>query len=430
MRTERGAVDVTPSARRLTGSLRDIGYDFVAALADVVDNSVAAHATEVSIEVVFKGAASYVLIADNGDGMTETQLNEALRFGSRRDYEFGELGRYGLGLKTASISQCRRVSVVTRRALNNRRLAMKSLDIDHIERTDRWEVIDPPGDSAIYRALEWLNDGPGTVVFWDSLDRVLPDNRPEGGWARRRLEQLAERSREYLGMVFHRFLEGSARREASLSITVNGQKVEPWNPFAPMEEQRQELPAQSFEVTVGDMFGIVTLRRYLLPPRQLFSSVDEFERLSGPLKWNRQQGLYIYRADRLIQHGGWSGIRAADEHTKLARGSVDFQTDLDSLFQINVAKMRVVLPVEVRTLLERPIHELCHQADALYRRDPRGSTPTEPRDGEVPRVSSNGKEVGTALMAAALDAGEYQAFTKVMERLRTLEPDVASSLGW
>src|SRR5687767_11400649 len=166
-RADRNPVDVTPSARRLTGSLRDIGYDFVAALADIVDNSVAAGASEVNVEIVFDGADSYVLIADNGDGMTESELNEALRFGTRREYSLGELGRYGLGLKTASISQCRRVTVVSRRALTYRRLAARTLDLDHIEATDRWEVIDPPPDSTAERSLDWLADAPGTVVIWE-----------------------------------------------------------------------------------------------------------------------------------------------------------------------------------------------------------------------------------------------------------------------
>ncbi len=424
------AVDVTPSARRLTGSLRDIGYDFVAALADLVDNSVAADASEVNVEIVFDGASSYVLIADDGNGMTEAELNEALRFGTRREYELGDLGRYGLGLKTASISQCRRVTVITRRALTYRRLAAKTLDIDHIARTDRWEVIDPPGESPMHRCLEWLNDGPGTVVIWQELDRVLPEKRPEGGWARRRLDQLADRSREYLGMVFHRFLEGESSRTTPLAITVNGEKVRPWNPFAPLEDNRKELPAQSFEVSVGDLYGRVTLQRYVLPPRNLFSSLAEFERMSGPLKWNRQQGLYIYRADRLIQHGGWCGMRAADEHTKFARASLDFQTDLDSLFQINVAKMRALLPVEVRTLLERPIHELCHSADTVYRRDAQHGSRKQNDDAETPRLRADASEIGTTLMAAALEAGEHDAFTRVMDRLRLLAPELASALGW
>lgn len=430
----RRPVDVTPSARRLTGSLRDIGYDFVAALADIVDNSVTANASAVDIEIVFDGAASYVLIADDGDGMTESDLNEALRFGTRREYELGDLGRYGLGLKTASISQCRRVTVATRRALAHRRLAVKTLDLDHIDATDRWEVTEPPTDSAVYRCLEWLNDGPGTVVFWENLDRVLPDRRPEGGWARRRLKQLAERSREYLGMVFHRFLEHEVKRISPLTITVNGEKVQPWNPFAPLEDNRLELPAQSFEVSSGDLYGRVTLRRYILPPRDQFSSLAEFERMSGPLKWNRQQGLYIYRAGRLIQHGGWCGIRAADEHTKFARAALDFQTDLDVLFQINVAKMRVHLPPEVRTLLERPIHELAHRADGVYRRDARHADRDDARQPESDAVlrtaRTDSSEIGTALIAAALDAGEHDAFIRVMDKLRSLEPELASALGW
>lgn len=427
----RQSFDITPSAKRLTGSLRDIGYDFVAALADLVDNSVAAGATQVDVEIVFDGVQSYVLIADNGSGMTASQLVESLRFGTRREYGRGELGRYGLGLKTASISQCRRLSVVTRRALSRRRVAAKTLDVDHIEATDRWEIIDPPMGSVSGRSLEWLNDGPGTVVIWETLDRVLPENRPEGGWAKRRLESLADRTLDYLGMVFHRFIEGTASRPDPLTITVNGQKVAPWNPFAPLEEERQEMSPQSFEVAVGDLYGRVFLNRYLLPSRDRFSSLDEFERLSGPEKWNRQQGLYIYRADRLIQHGGWCGIRAADEHTKLARASLDFQTDLDELFQINVAKMRVVLPAEVRGLLERPVHELCHRADAIYRTDSaqRATAATDKADRSERRGTDLSAAAAT-LTAAALDAGEHQAFMRIMKKVRLLDRKLADDLGW
>jgi hypothetical protein len=430
----RRPVNVTPSARRLTGSLRDIGYDFVAAVADVVDNSVTAGASTVEIEMVFDGADSFVVIADDGCGMTEAELVESLRFGSRSDYGVGDLGRYGLGLKTASLSQGRRVTVVARRALNLRRLSAKSLDLDHIDRTDRWQIIEPPVDSPSFRALEWLSEGPGTVVFWEKLDRVLPMDRPDGGWARRRLDQLAVKAREYLGMVFHRFIEGDVDRDGGpLTITVNGEKARAWNPFSPLEEHRVELPAQSYEIASGDLYGRVVLNRYVLPPKDKYSSHAEFERMSGPRRWNRQQGLYIYRANRLIQHGGWCGIRAADEHTKFARASLDIQTDLDALFRINVAKMRVSLPPEIRTLLERPIHELCHRADSVYRRDadrssrrPRREEPSE--QPETRRVDLS--EVGTSLIAAALEAGEHDAFVRVMDRLRGFAPDLSEALGW
>ena len=153
---------------------------------------------------------------------------------------------------------------------------------------------------------------------------------------------MAVKTAEHLGIVFHRYLEGAEGRD--LVMTVNGEKVQPWNPFAPGEPARAELALQRFEVVVGDVAGTVTLQRYILPARDQFSSAGQFERMSGPLNWNRQQGLYIYRADRLVQWGGWNGIRGIDEHTKLARAALDFDTDLDSVFNINVAKMRVTHP--------------------------------------------------------------------------------------
>ncbi|HMJ76545.1 MAG TPA: ATP-binding protein [Iamia sp.] len=424
----RTAEDVTPSARRLVSSLRDIGYDFTTALADIVDNSVAAGASRVDVDIVFDGPHSYVSITDDGDGMTASGLVEALRFGTRRGYEVNALGRYGLGLKTASISQARRLTVLTRQAPALRRIAGRTLDLDHIERTDRWEITPVPSASVADDLRTRLDGGPGTVVIWEILDRVLPMRRPEGGWARRRLEGMANRASDYLGMVFHRFIDGGVARPDPLVITVNGEKVRPWNPFAPGEEHRTELVPDRFEIAEDDESGTVRLRRYVLPSREQFSSPTEFDRLAGPRKWNRQQGLYIYRANRMIQGGGWCGLRAPDEHTKYARAALDFDTDLDGLFRINVAKMRVSIPSELRPLLERPVNELCARADAAYRRDAERRSPrSEPVSTTTPADAS---VVGASLVSAALDAGEQEALTRVMEAVRTRFPDVATSLGW
>jgi hypothetical protein len=385
-----------------------------------------------------------VLIADDGWGMSGAELNEALRFGTRREYADGDLGRYGLGLKTASISQCRQVTVVTRRSRTRNQLAARTLSIDWIAATDRWEVTYPPEDSASERASEWLRLGTGTVVVWEDLDRIMPGGRHESAWARRRLERLAERAAHYLGMVFHRFLEADTPRGPRLTLTMNGEKVRPWNPFAPGEEHTQQLPDQTFEVVIGQMHGLVQLSRYVLPPRDLFSSSDEFERLSGPLKWNRQQGLYIYRADRLIQSGGWCSLRTPDEHTKVARASLDFPTSLDEAFRINVAKMRTSLPSQVRTLLERPLHELCQRAESVYRgetaRASRESANAAPHDADrghsrdeetqLSLMPAAASRLGAAIMSAALDAGEDAAVLRIMERLRAVDPEAANALGW
>lgn len=422
---------ITPSAARLTESLRDIGYDFPAAVADIVDNSVMAGASHVDVVIEFAGEESRVMIADDGDGMTANGLIEALRYGSRRAYRHKDLGRYGLGLKTASLSQCRSVTVVTGRGGGT--VTVRTLDLDLIAEWDQWLIVEPRKDPMIDSACERLGSIPGTVVIWQKLDRVLPEKRPDGGWARRRLDAMAAKAAEHLGIVFHRYLEGTGDR--GLVITVNGQKVQPWNPFAPNEPTRNELPLQRFELTVGDILGTVTLQRFVLPARDEFSSHEQFERYSGPLNWNRQQGIYVYRADRLVQWGGWNGIRGIDEHTKLARAALEFDTDLDSVFNINVSKMRVTLPPQIRQMLERPINELCAFADDRYRKASRRSGKERPPAAVSDHGSRSasapvpGSDAGLALRAAAMQADEYEAFRRIVAVLARQAPGIASALG-
>ncbi len=424
---ERRTACVTPSAARLTDSLRDIGYDFSSAVADLVDNSITAGATHVDIIVEFDGEASRVFIADNGQGMTINGLTEAMRFGSRRNYGRGDLGRYGLGLKTASLSQGRAFTVVTRTATGRRLIQTRQLDLDFVAEFDDWLIIEPERNAVIQRARNLLEDAPGTVVIWEKLDRVVPAKNSTGGWARRRFETLTQKTSEHLAMVFHRFLSGEAA-SGDIVVTVNGSKLQPWDPFARSEKATVELFEEIFEIEHGESAGLVKLRRFILPGRDQFSSPGEFERLSGPLRWNRQQGMYTYRADRLIQWGGWSGIRGIDEHTKLARASVDFDTDLDAAFNINVAKMRVALPAQLRQMIERPINEMCAIADETYRKSSNSRSRDERRRRNGDQVAA-GAELGLALKAAAIEAGEYAAFKRIATVLRKDAPQTAAALG-
>lgn len=421
---------ITPSAARLTTSLRDIGYDFTSAVADLVDNSISAGARDVGIQIEFDGAASRVFITDNGRGMSAVGVGEALRFGSRRDYERVDLGRYGLGLKTASLSQGRSLTVCSRIMLGTNRVAVRTLDLDEILSCDDWLIFDPGHNVQTVRARRWLQESTGTVVIWEKLDRVLPSQRPDGGWARRRFEAYTERTAAHLSMVFHRFIEGTASGR-QVTITVNGEKLLPWSPFAEGEPHTQQLALQRFEVSTTDGAGTVELRRYVLPPRERFSSVEEFERLSGPLKWNRQQGLYIYRADRLVQWGGWAGVRAIDEHTKLARAALNFGTDLDEQFHINVAKMRVNLPPELRQMLTQPLHELSQRAEEAYRLTPKRPAPESGHLESGPtRQLIGAASLGLALRSAAAQAGEYSALRRIFTKLNETDPEAAAALGF
>lgn len=413
---------VNPSAARLATSLRDIGYDFATAVADIVDNSIAAGATR--IEVSLECEPPRVLIRDNGAGMSPNSLNEALRFGSRRDYAEGELGRYGLGLKTASLSQCRTLTVVTR---DGRLVAAscRQLSLDIIDKWDEWLVVEPSSTGVIAEAQEMLTSHSGTVVIWEDMDRAFPGRYASGAWALRRLETLRARTAEHLALVFQRFLDGTVGRQ--VTILVSGEVLQPWDPFATHESGTRELDPHKFDVNEDDSSGTVTLRRWVLPAKNDFSSPAEFERHGGPLKWNRQQGIYIYRSNRLVQWGGWAGIRAMDEHTKLARCSLDFTTALDPIFSINVAKMRVSVPPSLKKRLEKPLNEICQVANDRYRR----ASLAEARKSGQPIAAGDvaDESAALALLSAAVQTGNYQPLIEIASVLRNQSPVVAKRLG-
>lgn len=428
MTVERDTYSVAPSAARLTTSLRDIGYDLPSAVADLVDNSLAAGADRVVIR--FEGSENpRVIIADNGFGMSPDEAVEALRFGSRREYERGELGRYGLGLKTASLSQARTLTLLSRRPASAT-IAVRQLSLDTVTDRDEWVIHEPEDSPALTEARSLISLGEGgadlrTAVVWEDLDRVVPEGMVDG-WARRRMATAARKTAQHLGMVFHRFIEGLEGRPP-VTIEVDGEVLEPWDPFARHERRTLSLPTQTFEITDGPVTGAVTLERWVLPTRFAFSGPAAFDNAAGPRKWNRQQGIYIYRADRLVQSGGWAGLRAIDEHTKIARCALSFDTDLDSAFNINVAKMRVSLPAQLKSMLQRPVQEMCNRAEAVYRQSSLDdAAPVEQK--MVARGTLNA-QAGLSLLAAAAQADQLDSLRLIARTLSRDQPELATALG-
>jgi hypothetical protein len=443
--SQTATVEVIPSARRLIGSLRDLGYDFVHAVADLIDNSIAAKAGKVEIDVRFEGPDSWVRIVDDGNGMSGSQITEAMRYGAERDYDSDDLGKFGLGLKTASLSQCRRLTVASRTDPNQRRIEARTWDLDETQRTNRWEVFVLGPDDRDEKLTEPLQEHSGTVVLWQSLERVLDYKISWGEKARAGLFGLVGRLDEHLGMVFHRFLTGQARRRKKLSILINGTPVEPWDPFVREEKATESFDPVEFEIHGQNGKGIVRYHAYILPNQANFSNPRAFQRAGGPNRWNSQQGFYIYRADRMIQSGGWSRMRTPDEHTKLARAALDFYPDLDSEFQINVAKVRVTLPAELKDDLKEPVERLAKRAQLIYRQKETSGAKTSGTSngtgrsayarsgsGSTSATSSSGRTSSYAdvLEAAAAVAGEKPALRRIVKSLKSESPEVARELGW
>jgi hypothetical protein len=370
----------------LVKSLRDVGYEFVTAVADLIDNCIEAKAKTVWVDVVWDGEGSYVSIADNGEGMPLVALKEAMRFGSERDYEGEDLGKFGLGLKTASLSQCERFTVASRSNPSRADINAYCWDVEHVEATNRWEILPVRTADLHEGARQHLKDTAGTVVVWERLDRILGYKKPDGESARKQIHAMCRELEDHLAMVFHRFLAGEVRGKR-LAIYVNENKVMPWDPFARKEDTTQCLEVKTFKHEGSGGKGDVIVEPFVLPHQSRFSSPEAFNRASGPEKWNKQQGFYVYRADRMIQSGGWSGLRALDEHRKLARIAISFPPKLDDEFKINVAKMRVSLPAALRDVIAKAIGPAVSLAEDEYRQRERksgGSPPPGPTSTPSP----------------------------------------------
>lgn len=410
--------EVIPSARRLIKSLRDLGYDFASAVADLIDNSIAAQATLVAIDVEFDGDDSWVRIADNGLGMSVSELKEAMRYGAEREYDANDLGKFGLGLKTASMSQCQRLSVASR--VNQRRAEIAAFcwDLDHIEKTNRWEILTLENEHLGPAIRKPLRDTLGTVVLWQRLDRVLGYKHPYGEMARKRILQMCREVEAHVGMVFHRFLSGQVSGKR-LKILINGNPVQPWDPFCRKELSTQRLSPVTLKIEQENVKGQIEVEPFVLPHQEQFSSLSAFVRASGPSKWNRQQGFYIYRANRMIQSGGWSGLRTIDEHTKLARVALSFSPNLDEAFKINVAKMRVQLPAQLREEIQEATVPAIKIARETY-----GQSGKKSQKGAGAKLAKARPEGGPSITSPKAPAKPVQlrlwSLNEIEERLRSL----------
>jgi hypothetical protein len=439
---ERKTYEAVPAARKAFLALRDFGYKFEEAVADLVDNSVEHGSTTVRIEAVWEGPDSYVHIMDNGSGMGAAQLREALRHGSNSEYEEDSLGKFGFGLKSASLSQCDVLTVSSRQNPKQANIYAYAWDTDYIVKTNSWEILEIPTKELHATAAEHLRETVGTVVTWYGLRFLQSYKKPDGEHAKKGFYDILKRTEQHLAMVFHRFLSGEVKGRR-LILLINNKKVEPWDPFARRGEKTKSLDPQRITFDTGTAKGTVVFEPYVLPAERNFSSPTSFAYYSGPERWNKQQGFYIYRADRMIQSGGWCGIRTQDEHTKLARIAISFPTKLDEAFKINVSKTAIILPSELKDVLKTLTEPVIRIAKDEYnpRRDPAISpaplaplgkelgspsvsdptTPSKPSNPSVLKSKSklDVDQLELLLLAFAKEPGEKQVIKLVAERMRS-----------
>ena len=439
--------EVVPSARRLSETLRDTGHNFNTAVADLIDNCISADATEVKITARFNEGDPWIRIADNGKGMNPEVLDEALRFGSEvEQYAADDLGKFGIGLKTATHSQCRRLIVATRPRKTSP-IHCRVHDLDHLGASNRWEIQVLAADAVPVQASEPLSrDRVGTVVLWENLDRLLNYAAPAGKQARDGFNRRLDDLNQHLAMVFHRFIEGSVPRRSRLKISIENEDVRAWDPFCRYAPQTETWPEQQYEVHAGNLRGAALLTPYVLPTIHDFTPRESHSAASGRRGWNESQGFWIYRANRLIQDGGWCNIRKRDEHTKLARASIDFEPAMDAAFRIDLGKMRVILPEEMRIEMKDFITQYTRQARKRYDAGESSTAGTGGRSGKAGKRAGaqNGKtstktgkagrrtatRIAAALETAANNTDTVDALQSIKDEVCRIDDRSADDLGW
>lgn len=338
-----------PEARLLLTSLRSVGYNEETAIADIIDNCISAQAHKIKIH--FDWENKRISISDDGFGMSEKDLIENMRIGSsdpRKIRAEDDLGRFGMGMKTAAFSLGKKLTVVTK---SNSVVCNATWDLDQIPEIG-WNLI-IQDESEISEFSSQL-DARGTIVVIENLDRVI--DIADEKKAQNKFYRIASKTEKHLALTFHRFIE-----EDGLILELNGLPIKAWNPFISENSATQELPEES--IFSDDGCDEVIIQPYVLPHKTKFSSDDDYQAAGGPKGWNYHQGIYVYRNRRLIICGTWFDYIKKEPAYNLARIRIDITSASDEDWKIDIKKSTASLPSYVREAVEREI-DLCTETSA------------------------------------------------------------------
>lgn len=341
-----------PTADILMSSMRSMGYTFEAAVADIIDNSISAGANFVEVRFPVDPGELFIAICDNGYGMNHGELFDAMKYGSslkRGGRQESDLGRFGLGLKSASLSQCRRLTVVSKK---DNIISAFTWDLDVVEEKKDWIMLERTEDEIqSLHFVDFLNGrDSGTVVLWEDFDII----RESSGNEYAELMEHQSETADYLSLIFHRFLNNSGINR--LIIRINNFELKGFDPF--LEKHPKTTSRLPFPIIIKDKSGKeqkVTVQVFVLP-FQKDLSVEDRKNSGGIENYRSKQGFYIYRNERLIVWGTWFG-RPRDELTKYARIKVDIPNTLDEVWGIDIKKQSAKIPSSIKKRLTRAVDE-------------------------------------------------------------------------
>lgn len=398
--------ELIPDPEVLIMGLRDTGYEINTALADVIDNSVDADASMINVNILLnRNNRPIVMIADNGCGMTKDELIDGMKYGSsstlKKDPK--RLGKFGLGLKTASTAFCKRLSVISK-ANPEDSIYMATWDLDNVAKTNAWnlEITDENNINPNYKRTfnEIIgNAGHGTLVIWEKVDRF--SSNPQAPVKQKTLDNIVEKFSQYAALIYHRFLDKNDLRAKNIEMKINGTLLEPIDPFCLAEMREDEMgtittgkPVDK-DVEIQREDDTITkstfhVQGYVLPTKENFSSPKALKKANIT---NHNMGFYVYRENRMIAAGDWLGTRRTDPHQSLYRAEFSFDHTLDVAFRIDVKKSRIDLAPELLDWLTKWSTPGVDMADNRYRRKTENTVGEATKDfHKTPDKTISGKE--------------------------------------
>ncbi|WP_053326774.1 ATP-binding protein [Chryseobacterium gallinarum] len=344
-----------PHAGNMIKGYRSIGYNLGTAVADIIDNSIAADAKNIWIDFEWNGKNTALTITDDGNGMSLKELVIAMTPASKDpllERFDDDLGRFGLGLKTASFSQCRILTVATKQL--NTDIIFRSWNMDYVNEAG-WKLLNYLNDETLINRL--LDSKKGTTVIWQDIDHLTKNTIKEN---QKDLEIFLTKIKQmemHLSMVFHLFIQTK-----KLNISINNVKIRAWDPYITTNHHTQK----GIEYILRD--GI-TVQSFILPHTSELSKED-FDNGGWIKGWNAQQGFYIYRNNRMIIAGEWLGMYKQEEHNKLSRIKVNIpntaESDLE--WQLDIKKSVIQVPHDIRQKLKNIADESRKDAVEVYRK--------------------------------------------------------------
>jgi len=344
-----------PEACSMIETFRSIGYSIETAIADIIDNSITAKANNIWIDYEWNGTDTVLSIMDDGSGMSDSEIIQAMRPGCTGPFRLrteDDLGRFGLGLKTASFSQCRKFCVISKKIDNA--ATFWSWDLDYVNTVESWQLLRYRPDSNFFdKKYNELRSG--SVVLWWDIDRLIRSTQADSSTSKAHFLSTMDTVKKHLAMVFHRYIEDG------LNIFLRDRKIEPWDPFMVTYKGLQPRPEAQLEN------GRIKIKGFVLPHRSKLTQ-EEYTYGKGPKdSWSAQQGFYVYRNRRLLVAGDWLNFFKREVHYDLCRIRIDLPNSTDNEWQIDIKKSIARPPADLRAQIISIARDVREQAVEVYR---------------------------------------------------------------